>query len=396
LSAAAVLTLASFVLVSCRPLPPGALPASPLPDREVKKVALLGPTRGTNAGPAQGALEGTRLALDLANQEADMPIALAAFTMNTGTDPMEARAIVAQQVLEDPDVVAVVMWPSTGEAGVVRDMLEEAKMPVLDLSPALSVNPDVDADVSLRLSFTPDDAQQARTLAEVIIDLGIQRACAAGDGDVRGESIKLLTIARLHAKHVKTTTITPVLPGEAIYDALATEVVDADCDVLLWTGGGTDGAVVRASLDAAGAQDVRMVGADVLRNEAFLSNTLDAGAGTIAVCPCVDVSTSSDVDVQAFIQEYQAKYGGSPAAYAAEGWDAGTLLVEAVEQGAVDRAELAAALQETTAFSGVVTDYRFEKTTGMREVDEGDVFISEARAGRWVPVDAVAGLGPAS
>ena len=59
----------------------------------------------------------------------------------------------------------------------------------------------------------------------------------------------------------------------------------------------------------------------------------DAAEGAQVSCACNLLTNAEDPDAKAFADAYQAAYGAAPATYSAEGYDAATAFLKAVEAG---------------------------------------------------------------
>ena len=123
---------------------------------------------------------------------------------------------------------------------------------------------------------------------------------------------------------------------------------------------------------------VRFAGMDAMKTDGYLV-TADGGEGTIVVCPCVDLTTSTGSEDGRFVHDYQSEYGSPPGVYAAEGWDAGGMLVEAFGAGAVDRAEVARAIGSMATFDGLANTYRFDPGGGLDQGIDGDPCVRGPR-----------------
>ncbi len=389
-----LLLIALVSFAACRDLPPGAVPtSSPLADRPDLKVALVGALTGPNSGPANRALEGARLALDRVNADGDLPVGLVAYGVDTQEDPSTAADAVREEVVEDPEVVVAVTWASAPEGAEVRRQLQAARVPTVDLSPAGQASGDAgteaDVDMAGYRRLVASDQDQAMAAARVIDALALGRACTAGSTDARSVQLGRAVTHALTGRAIQTQGTLPVEPETGDMERLAAEIGASRCQVVFWSGGGADGAGLRGALDEAGGGDVRLVGGDAMRNDAFITRSGPSADGALSVCACVDVTSGSDLPLQAFIQEYQAKFGGPPGVYSAEGWDAGQIVIEAVRAGARTRADVADALDALTEVEGLARTYRFS-SEGDLEPGGHDVSVSEVSAGQWVS------LGPES
>ncbi len=170
---------------------------------------------------------------------------------------------------------------------------------------------------------------------------------------------------------------------EAIDAAEAAALVSArGCGTVAWVGGPDRGAEAAISLEGS---DVRFVGGDRLLDYDFLAEAGIAAEGARAVCPCADVSTSTDLAARRFIQDYQSEFGSAPAAYSVEGWDAAHLVLRAIRQAGATRPDVASWLGAVAAHDGLSSVYRFDT--------DGELLFPVVRTyrvvgGRWMSAPA--------
>ena len=138
----------------------------------------------------------------------------------------------------------------------------------------------------------------------------------------------------LHGELSTSVTVDPASPDTA--GAAVAAIESAGCTTVVWTGFGTGAADLRDALTAAG-DDVLMVGSDGMKDGTFLDLAGPAAQGTVVACACVDQSSSTSAAAQRFIHDYQSDYAVPPGVFAAEGWDAGGLLLRAMRSGAETR-----------------------------------------------------------
>lgn len=387
---ASVCSLA-LVAAACREIPTTVQP----PDaggseRPNLRIAFVGAYDGATAGPAVRAFEGARLAFDEANGDAALPADLLIISVNTQGDPVVTLEAVAEKIVADPDVVAVIGWPSTPESSVLAEALADAGIAYLDVAPTYADASASDDRSSSALHIVPDDRLQMQALAAAVGDISDIRkgsyTCLAGDGDQRGTGLQEQVATSLSALGEDHVTLPGVEPGASEYPDLARAVDLAGCRVVVWTGGGTDGAAVRMSMDAAGLEGVPLIGADQTRNDAYVTDTGASGDGTVTSCSCALPPDSADVDLQRFIEAYQSTYGGAPGAYSMEGWDAGQIVIDAVRAGATTRASMSAFIADTSGHDGLAGEYRFDGGTLLHARQA--VTMAVQRAGRWTSAAA--------
>lgn len=168
-------------------------------------------------------------------------------------------------------------------------------------------------------------------LAEAMVAAAGPRSCIAwGEGGDR----LVRALARYVSDRVgERRDPVRVEPAEGDAQRAATELLDAGCEAVLWSGPPSLGGGLRAALAAAGAGDAPFVGTDELRDDDFRDAAGRSALGATIVSGARDVSTRLGLEVRRFIQDYQAEVGSPPQPFAVEGWDAAFLLLRAVADG---------------------------------------------------------------
>jgi ABC-type branched-subunit amino acid transport system substrate-binding protein len=299
------------------------------------------------AGLAQAADGGTR----------GVPIIV---QFDTGGDPVAALES-AQTVAADDAYVAVVAAPFWTMPEDVAAVFADAGLPVLSLSDAS--RPAAPGLVWRR--FVAPAPAQADELAA--------RAGAATRG----------TICVVSDDTIRAEALAPAV-GERLGDrAVARTAADVDgCGAVVWTGGPSGAAALRVSLP----DERPLLVADAAKTAAYLDEAIPASDGTVAVCPCVDVTIATDLPARRFVNVYQAATGLAPGVFAAEGWDIASLLA-GIAEGSPEagRAAYLAGVDAVTGVLGpggpIAFDAQGEPLGASREAH-----ASEAAGRRWLPL----------
>jgi arginine/ornithine transport system substrate-binding protein len=103
----------------------------------------------------------------------------------------------------------------------------------------------------------------------------------------------------------------------------------------------------------------------------------------VVSCSCVDLTTSSRLDAQRFINAFQFDVGASPGPYAVEGWDAGNAFVDAIRAGAITRQRVTAELAGRRRYAGLAGTYAFGADGELRP-RSAPIRFYRAEGGRWI------------
>jgi branched-chain amino acid transport system substrate-binding protein len=354
--------------------------AAALPDLTIAFVEDLSPD-----GAAQRvapAFQGARLAVDAASLRGGSGAAVQIVPLDTeGTSG--GVLDVVDRIVQDPTVVAAIVAPQLAGQIALGDRLDAAGVPTISLStlgPGL-----VDQGWTRWRRAVPDIDREARALVASIRGLvSTRRTCLLGDGSAPSAALLRAVAEALTVRPALRLGLEDTDPDDPIVVAA---IGQARCGSVVWGGTPAGGALLRLALDDAGLRAVRLFGGESLRDASFITTAGPRGRGTVAVCPCVDLSTSTDLRAQRFIQDYQSAFGVPPGPFAAEGWDVARMLLDAIASGAFDRASIGDALWRSTTFDGLARRYAFSSNGALLDPAAG-VLVSRDEGVRWVAVSA--------
>ena len=362
---------------------PGPSATGVLPVVHVKVAFLEDLSSDEASARAAPAFQGAKLAFDTASLRDGLPVSVELVGLDTGGDAATAAAT-AQEIVEDPAFVGAIAAPSLTEReqSGAGNILDAAGVPTITLSP-LGPNPSKRGWTAWRRAVA-DVTIEGRTIAAFVDSLSLPRrgACLLGDGSPGSRALLGAVAASTTAEVVLRSHTAPAEQGSL---RIARAVTRSRCGVVVWGGSSTTGALVRRSLQEAGGRTIAVVGGDAMKDPTYLSVSGRAGLGTVAACPCADLSTSTGLAAQRFIQDYQADFGLPPGAFAAEAWDVAEMFVRAFRAGAAPRAEVLASLWGTDRFRGLANTYVFEPH-GELTAGSARVRLFRDEGGRWIPL----------
>ncbi len=325
--------IVAVVVASCTPSPSAA--AAPrvvvlydgsVPDaREIVSPSVL----AADLGLRQGGLE--------------------PWLVDTGGDPGPAAAA-ARAAAADPRVVGVIVAPFVSAGPEAGRILVEAEVPTLTLSQVDGVP----AGAGTYRRMTPGVTDSA----DVLADAAGPGACLLAARDPWSEGI-----AEVLAK--APTAATWRQPRTA-----------GGCAAVVWSGPAAGALSLRPEVDGL------LVVTDQSRTPGLARSVGPDPDPTVAVCGCVDPASDASQALQAFAHDYQEETGLDPGPYAAEAFDAASLLAS-LARGGTDRAAVAEALTATRLYDGAAGRY---------EWDDQGVLTSlrtrryQATGVRWLPV----------
>jgi ABC-type branched-subunit amino acid transport system substrate-binding protein len=378
--------LALIALASCTRGEPGSPGASPSGSRPLVnlKIAFLEDLSSDEAAVRSApAFQGAKLAFDTAALGDGLSVSIELISIDTGGDATKAAAS-AREILSDPAFVGAIGAPSLTEReqSAAGDLLDRGGLPTLTLSP-LGPNLSSRGWTAWRRTVA-DVTMEGRAIAAFVdsVPSPRRRACVLGDGSSGSKSL-LGAVAASATSDVVLRWHTDATETGSLRVARA--VSRARCGTVVWGGSSTVGGLVRRALHEAEDRRISFVGGDAMKDPVYLAVAGRAGLGTVAACPCADLSTATDLASQRFIQDYQADFGVPPGAFAAEAWDAAGMFVRAFRAGATSAEAVRAILWGTETYRGLADTYAFQR--------DGELTRSSARVrlyrdegGRWIPL----------
>jgi branched-chain amino acid transport system substrate-binding protein len=322
------------------------------------------------------ALQGVRLAIQEAMDAGSLPVEVEIDDLDTKGDPATALDL-AGQVAGDPAYVAAVVAPNWTEPDAVGRVLDAAGLPTLSLS---TLGPP-STGWGGRLRLVPRQALQVHALSTYLRSRGRDPLCLVGESSALGSALAKALVAELGPRIADQATLAEGEAAAGLNDVVS-RLRDAGCGTVAWAGSATEGASLRLAMTEAELGEVSLVGSDLTKTDTYLTTAGTAGEGTVVSCPCADLSTSTDLRAQVFVHDYQSEFGTPPAPFAAEGWDAGGMLVAAFAGGATTREQVRAAIGATDRYAGLANDYVFGPD-GELTAGSAHVAFSVDRGQRW-------------
>jgi branched-chain amino acid transport system substrate-binding protein len=366
------------------------------PDEPRRIVVLADLPPSIARSPDAPAADGVDVAIERRGGRAGDHAVTAELLDLTG-DPALALETV-RELIADPDVLAAVIAPFSEPTPEVLEALAGSGMPVIVLSPDV----ELPGGIAPWRRIVPPASRQVSGVAHAVAAIdGVGRhtsVCIAGPHGAGRLMPELAVALRVPGRSRFGLALPPddELPEPPLPQEAARSILDAGCRTLVWTGGPETGGAFRAATAhraaTAGRPVPRFVVTDAARSEAFVAAAAGSAAGAFGTCACVDLSTSTSLDAQRFVNDFQFSSGTAPGPYAVEGYDAGTLLLDAIEAGRgfgspTSRQATADGLRAIETVAGLGGRIAF--APGGEPVPAGPaIHPSRVVGGRWNPIGA--------
>lgn len=270
---------------------------------------------------------------------------------------------VAEQLRNDPSVIAVVGHPESGNSletiPVYADTEHGGANAVVAVSPTSS-SPRLTGISPWFFRVAPSDADAAGYTARWVLDsLAARRAAIVYRNDSYGRDWAATFASTFTNGGGTVLSRDPYLTGVVEWEAYASLIAAQRPDVVLFPGDGDDALALLRALAVRGVR-VPFVGGD--GTETMKRATDAAGARYVSF---FDEDRATSKEAQYFLPAYRAKHGRGPDMFAALAYDATLVVGRTVVNGARSRAALRIALERVgngaPSVDGVVGRIAFEK-----------------------------------
>ncbi|MGH8775650.1 MAG: branched-chain amino acid ABC transporter substrate-binding protein [Jiangellaceae bacterium] len=297
-------------------------------------LAFFGALTGDAANLGINIRNGVELAIDQYNEEnADCEVNLV--ELDSQGSPDQAPAL-AQEAINDETVVGIIGPAFSGESAAANPLFEEAGLPIISAS---ATNPDLAGpDIFHRL--VANDGAQGPAVASYIRDIaGAQAVFVVDDSSEYGLGLADIVRSDLGDLVVGNDA---VQAGQTDFSATVTAIRGANADAVFFGGYYTEAGLLTAQLRSAGIT-ATFVSGDGSKDPGFVDAAgAEAAEGAILTCPCFPPDQASGT----FFDDYEAAYGSAAGTYSAEGFDATSVFLDAIEAGNSTREDVLTFIDE--------------------------------------------------
>jgi branched-chain amino acid transport system substrate-binding protein len=340
------------------------------------KIGFFGALTGDNAALGINIRNGEQLALtQYAATNPSCKVSLAPYD-SQGSE--SAAPGLAQQAINDKQVVAIVGPAFSGESKAADPLFNEAGLPIVTPSatnPALAEN-----GWSIFHRAVGNDNSQGPAAATYIKDnLKATKVAVVDDKTEYGKGIADIVRQQLGSAVVFNDSVPQQTQD---YSSTVTGAKNSGATVLFYGGYYADGGRLLKQMRDNGLS-AKFVAPDGA-NDPNLVKTAGkpAAEGAFLTCPCAPAQQVKNG--AKFIADYKAAFSVDPGTYSAEGYDAANVILAAIKAGKTDRASINDYLK-TVDFPGITKQIKFD---AKGEVAEKTVYVYEVKAG------TITGVGP--
>lgn len=346
----ALLLILSLVLVIGTLAGCGQGADAPAAEPDVIKIGVFEPMTGVNAAGGEMTVEGIQLAYEQKGEVLGKKIEIV--VVDNKSDKVEA-ANAASKLIEQDKVVAIIGSYGSSLSMAAGDLVKNAQIPAVGCSPT---NPLVtlDNDFYFRVCFI--DPFQGTVMANYAFnDLGAKTAAIIQDvqQDYSVGLSKYFVDAFTELTGSSDSIISTLSynTGDQDFTAQLTSVKSLNPDVIFAPGNyGESALLIKQARDL--GMDVPILGGDTWEAPEFLSIGGDAVEGAVFSTHFTAESPVTSVS-ETFLADFKTKYQKDANAFAALGYDAYMLIIDAIERAdSADPVKIQEQLADTNGFVG--------------------------------------------
>jgi len=310
-------------------------PAAPLGQAEQRSIELL-QARLDSAG----GIDGTQVRFLVEDDE---------------SDPAKASTAV-NKLIKQSQVLAVIGGSTTGSTLAMVPVTEKAMVPQISMAAGVKITQPVNKWV---FSVAPSDALVTdRILTYLKDDLQAEKIAVIHDANAYGTGGAEELKKTAPSYGIEIAAVESYGSADTDMTAQLTKINQAGVDALVvWGTNPGPASVARNARDL--GMEVPLVGSSGIANKKFIELAGTAADGVVFAASRLIIPSSipqgSDwaKSVEEFSSEYEKKYQMDIDTFAAHGWDAGNIAVDAVRKAGADSAGIRDAVEKTKDYAGV-------------------------------------------
>lgn len=356
-------------------------PQARLREVQPRTLGFLGDLSG-GSEHAESALSGAQVGVIPSTAPGSL-VRLELVELDTEGDPTNIAGLLdgflgAAEGGEAPLAVIVAL---EGEAlSIAGEALTEAGIAFAVVSPELPIVRERGWEGALRVTGTTDDEGRG-ALAIITETPPAGGICAARGSDAaEGPAFVESVVGGLEGSAV-TVALDEAIPGDIA--GFAESIGEAGCEFVVFGGSGGEAGELRAALDDGGLGDVELLTNSGAITSSYFESAGDGAGPARAVCACGAPTLSETATAERFIDAYRTEFGAVPPAFAAEGRDAATLVLEGTRAAFLDQAGMAQWFGIASGSPGVANTLAFERGELIDAATPISLYSADAAA--WVP-----------
>lgn len=336
------------------------------------KIGMFGALTGPNANLGIYIQNGVKLAIEEHNAgHPDCKVTLENY--DSQGDPTQAPGL-AKKAIDDKDIVGVVGPAFSGESKAANPLFAEARLVAITPSatnPALAEN----GWATFFRALGNDDTQGPAVATYLQDTIKAQKPFVIDDASEYGKGLADIVREELGSAVAGNDTIQA---KQTEFSATVTKVKASGADAVFFGGYTAEAAPLVKQLRDGGYTGT-FIGADGMKDQAFIDNAQSAAEGIIITCPCVPPDVAPE-----FQANYKKMFNEDPNTYSGEGYDSASILLDGIAAG--KNRESMLDFVKTYNQPGVTKNLRFDEKGESADVK---VFAYKVQSGKIVSIGEI-------
>ena len=351
----------------------------------VIKVASVTPLSGSQAALGESIKNGAQLALEERVEEFKaMGMDLQFTPQDDQADP-KVGVTVAQKLIADNDVVAVVGHWNSGVAIPSSEVYKKGNLTMV--SPANTAVAVTERGLdNVNRIVTRDDVQGPAAADYCYNELGCKTAFVIQDKTTYGQGVADEFKKHFESAGGKTLGYEGITAGESDFSAVLNKVAATKPDAVYFGGIYPEGSLIIKQMREKGVE-AKFMGPDGMDSGEVLKIAGDSATGAYYTSMAADISGTDEG--KKFNEKYQAKFSKAPEGYAAYGYDAMNVVLDGIASVVKangnkkpDKLEIIKTIRATKDFKGIATTVTFN---AKGDNTEANVYVFQFKDGVKYP-----------
>lgn len=353
-------------------------------------IASVGPLSGPASDYGETAKSGAEYAVNLKKEEfKKLGFDLSLLAQDDQADPKQAVSV-AEMVITNPDVLAVVGHPTTGASITASVKYEQESLAMVSPS-ATGSNLTEEGKKIVHRICARDDQQGSKAAIFAKNQLDVKSAYVLHDKQAYGQGLADEVKKQFEADGVKVVGFEGVTAGEKDYSAIVNQIIAAKPDMIYFGGYYAEAGIIVKQAREKGFTGTFM-GGDGLDSADMLKIAGDAANNVVFTSTVGDIGATEEG--KKWIADYEAATGKKVGIFTSFGFDAANVtlngILEAIKANGgkkPSREQVLEAIHKTKDFQGQFVkvsfndkgDNEFAQVFAYKYENGNKVFLGEAK-----------------
>jgi branched-chain amino acid transport system substrate-binding protein len=341
------------------------------------KIGIVAPMTGSLAGEGQDMENAVKLAVSQANAKGGVNgDTITTVTADDACDPQQG--VTAASKLVSEGVMAVAGGYCSGAVLPALKIYGDAGIPFVII--AANSTKLVESNPGNAVMINSPGDMQATTAVKLFKKNGYKKIAIVDEGDAYSADLARLTADTFRKEGGDVVAKETTASGEQDFSAVVTKIKSTGADAVFWTAYHAGGAPLTRQLRQAGFQGGIVLGDGNGAPEYLQIAGSAANGAYLLTAPTLGLLPAA-ADFQA---KYQKAYGRAPAAYAPLSFDAGNVLLQAIERAKSTGHKAIVKALAATDYKGLTGELQF---TEKHTLTRSNFRVVVAKDGKWTAAE---------